>query len=368
MHIGEVHHYLLNQGLIDRNSLVEGTYSVTEQNTRNKIFKVRSTAQHAYFIKQRPASSGDSDFVLQKEATCLWLFNHAKEYKNLLQFTPAYFGYDVDNGILICEYIEGTQSLENIFEPADYEMKTDLLIKIAEILSAFHFPLTRDLLENRSVRFFPRQIPWVFNLLDWSRGKDAPPFGARQMESQVIAALQHHPEHLERMAELKPAYQLRSLIHGDVKYSNFLVCKEKDKSELRIVDWEIADVGDPIWDAGGVIHNLLLTEILRLEQQKKLADFITAEQLGVFGSAWRLIHHFFEQYIECTRSQLNYKSSDLSRALQFSAVRLVQSAFEFNSNLNHIRPAVRGMLQVSLLMLQHTEKVLRYPGKQASAQ
>src|SRR6185295_15672477 len=46
-----------------------------------------------------------------------------------------------------------------------------------------------------------------------------------------------------------------SLIHGDLRLEN--CCSAAGSKRLRIIDWELAGLGDPGWDTGAVIADLL---------------------------------------------------------------------------------------------------------------
>jgi hypothetical protein len=72
---------------------------------------------------------------------------------------------------------------------------------------------------------------------------------------RVIQASEGIPEAIDGLsrAEVAPA----TLLHGDVKWDNLLLVRPGRRLEVRLVDWEAAAWGSPLWDAGAVIASFL---------------------------------------------------------------------------------------------------------------
>ena len=48
-------------------------------------------------------------------------------------------------------------------------------------------------------------------------------------------------------------YRARCVIHGDLRSENWLRDCRSPRRELRLLDWEIAGAGDPLWDLGSLL-------------------------------------------------------------------------------------------------------------------
>lgn len=70
---------------------------------------------------------------------------------------------------------------------------------------------------------------------------------------QVVRIVQNTPGFAESLDRLRDNWRTDSIIHNDVKWDNCVLCTPEGgraRSNLKIVDWEFACLGDSCWDAG----------------------------------------------------------------------------------------------------------------------
>ncbi len=119
------------------------------------------------------------------------------------------------------------------------------------------------------------------------------------------------------MEELCREWRCLGLTHGDLKFDNCLVLgagADAGKAELKIVDWEIADRGDPAWDVAGILQCYLLTWIQSTYGRK------------AFQPACR---DFWSAYAAARGLQNGSAGRELRRAWKLAGARFFQTAFEY---------------------------------------
>jgi hypothetical protein len=74
---------------------------------------------------------------------------------------------------------------------------------------------------------------------------------------QLLAAVHSEGTLRDHLSVLHRSWQHSSFIHGDVKFDN-IVSSECDGREISVlVDWEFSGQGDPRWDVGSAVGELL---------------------------------------------------------------------------------------------------------------
>lgn len=357
MLLHEVHSYLVERGLINSDSILQGRFALQSIASRNPVFIVRVDNTANYFIKSINKANRENISTFHKEADCLFLFKELPRFKTINSLTSSIVDFSSEDAVLILEYIENDGNLDSIYESISRASLQICMFKVSEILKSFHFQLSPKELSHHRLRKFSKYHPWVLNIPDWFEGKSPPPFSKERMNNQVIYAITNYPEHLDFIRRTKAKYKFESLIHGDVKFSNLLFKKSENRISLKLVDWEISDIGDSLWDVAGFIHNILLSKIFSLERNRVTVDIKTVESLNLFHNEWLMTSIFWKNYMDIEGSMSAQSQNDWVKTLEFSAARLVQSAFEHNVGLNHIRTTVKLMMQLSLIILRNGHKL-----------
>lgn len=353
-----LHLYLLDKGFITPASLVSGDYLATQAQTRNAIFRVRRRHDKSLFVKQLTAFEPNSTYVLQKDATCLWLIKNHPAFERLSSYVPAYIGFDPEKQVLITEYLAEASNLEEYARQHQGVFPEDLRTELAAMLAAYHFPLSAELLEHRSVQFFSQQTPWVLNMVD----NDPSTQHLLQNPSvrPVLEAVLGSPEFRQALAAVRHEWVPTSLIHGDMKWMNLLLHPEDGTEKIKVIDWEFADIGDPLWDVAGIFQDLLSNAVLYSPALANGASLLAGMSLAALRDVWPLLEHFWLAYLAQTALGPALPAYDLAKALRYTAARLVQSAIERNMNLPTLQPAVIKLLQISYAMLLGPAELAQY--------
>lgn len=346
-----LHTYLMDRGLMSPASIVEGDYKVIQSHTRNLIFKAIRKNDKSFFVKQLVNFETANAYILQKDATCLWLIKNETLYRSLSNYVPLYHGFDPENQVLITECIKDARNLQEYNFPIS-SLSNHILDQIARILSSYHFEPGNDIRVSNSARFFPNQLPWVFNLILDKPISNQPNVRNPSGYNIIANAVNANHAFQSKLRKSRELWQNESLIHGDVKWMNFLITGEKDKENLKLIDWEIADFGDPMWDVAGVFQSFVCDHIYRTSTKYGLNPIT----LNSLNSTIIDISRFWNCYAKVRGINPNNQSL-LSKALQFTSTRLIQTASESNGQVQQMQPVALQFLQTSFLILESMQSV-----------
>jgi thiamine kinase-like enzyme len=351
-------HYLLEKGLISLESIVKGEFSVRDQSSRNANFAVNREYSPAYLIKQVRAQDQEKRETLRIEATCYWLANNDETYRALKGFLPRYHEYDYLHHILVLELLPDVQNLYEFYRGAGI-FPISIAENLADLLTSYHTYETGVLETQKSFSLFKKRKPWVFtlsenNLSDWLNN---PMLG--NAEKQSVKLILENREFMEHLRQMGEDWELKSLVHGDVKFHNFLINKDfvpGNEPDIRLIDWELADIGDPLWDVAAVIQNYLTlwvaSEIAQTYQQGEAPYIVSLEQVQPSIAA------FWQRYAERTQWDDVAEQRHLERTVRYTALKLVHTCFESVQNVKDMSLYSAKILQLSLNLLRRPDEAI----------
>ncbi len=353
-----IHLFLLEKGILDAKSMVDGDYSLTSSQTRNIIYKITRQHHKSLFVKQLNSFDTNNTYVLQKDATCLWLIKNDPSYANLSQHVPEYFGFDPEKQVLITEFIADAANMEDYSRAQQGVWKEAILEKLSTILATYHFPMSRELRNSRSVQFFPRQIPWIMYVGEPSTSHQNQQVAALG-QNPVVDAVKGNEEFIKVLKGAKDYWVRSSLIHGDIKGMNFLIRHQDKEEELKIIDWEIADIGDPIWDVAGIFAGIITNHLIYSSKYASAA-FTPVPGINIqdLEPIWKSIDFFWQGYAEKVADQFDAEVISLEKALKYTGVRLIQTAIEYNMMMPTLQPNAIKILQASYALLKNIPSTL----------
>jgi aminoglycoside phosphotransferase (APT) family kinase protein len=146
------------------------------------------------------------------------------------------------------------------------------------------------------------------------------------------------------------------VIHGDVKSDNVLVCPADGGGgpgvEVRVVDWEFVQVGDPAWDLAGALHDWLVFWTSTMPLDPALSPGEMADRADHPIETLRgAIRAFWDGYRSASGLAAAEADDRLGRAVAFSAVRLIQAALELSAEEDELPTQTVILLQVSAHLL-----------------
>jgi hypothetical protein len=342
-------HYLIADGLTSAESIIDGDFEVIEASRRNSNFKVVSDCGPSYFLKQlKEVSSGDT--VANEARICRFLQDVSAD-DDFLRYIPRVVKYDSDHGILVVELLRNARDLHEQCERSD-RIPVSAAISLGRALSSLH-RITSAALDVARQSAFLNHCPGVLCIHRPSLGilRDT-----SSANLQVIRIVQNTPGFAQSLDRLRDNWRVDSIIHNDVKWDNCVILTREGTrahSNLKIVDWEFAGLGDSCWDAGAVFGAFLGSWILSIPVS---GDDVPARFLDLARYPLSRMHGpiraFWSAYTQGREFDRAQSAEFLLRAVRYGAARLIQTAFEQMQRSSTLTGNVVCLLQLSFNILQ----------------
>jgi hypothetical protein len=166
---------------------------------------------------------------------------------------------------------------------------------------------------------------------------------------RLIDRVRAHPTLAPALDRLAATWSFDAFTHGDLKFENCVIpAGASGDGEVLIVDWELADYGDPCWDAGCIVQAYLYT-CLRPFLARPDEDLW--ESIGRSGAA---LCGFWKRYADGVEIDGEARTATLERVLGCAGARLIQMALEVMHGQEEPPP-------VSLSLLAAGEEVMKAP-------
>jgi len=227
------------QWLASRHGGDSSTWSVSDRSSRNRNFAVARADGGGWFVKQLRVQVPASLRMMQREAAILTWAAANEDVRHLL---PALGGFDAHAQALTTELLAGAESVANI---ADRQTSTAIALAAARSLALLHrqTPPRSALLDRRPPDIYTAHRGGP--LLQW--------LGAGQLE--IVDRVRESAILAPPLDQMAGEWRTEQLIHGDVKWENCLWTASTGR--MHWIDWELADAGDPLWDAGCFVQSYL---------------------------------------------------------------------------------------------------------------
>jgi thiamine kinase-like enzyme len=341
----EVVPYLQGRGYLTTSGAALDGITIEDASRRNSNLKFLRRRGMSYFLKQ--ARDADAAAHLAHEAAIYQLLRANVCRDSFGRCVPQFLGYDSNKHILVLEFIRRSHSLR---EHHDLKRRfpAALSAAVAHALAGLH-RLPKDDPVLRS----SHGPPWIFSLhrpalRHWR--------GLSSANLKVIEIIQGNPEFCRLLDDLQQDWRNDAFIHFDAKWDNCIVLEPSAPEYargLRIVDWELAGLGDACWDVGSVLADYLSlwrSSVLVLDNQAPEYPLVDGQcRLERMQPAMRA---FWRTYVRCMQHDPAVANDLLVRTVRFAAVRLLQTAVERAQVSPEITSNIVGNVQFSLNILR----------------
>jgi phosphotransferase family enzyme len=347
--VTDVLSYLLQRDLASPQQLCDCDLVIEEISRRNRNLKILSKQGSSYLLKEGIGS--DRTESVAHEAAIYELLLSDTSDEEVGGYLPYFYGYDTEQHILILEFLRDAQNLRAYhtrfgrFPPAIGEA-------LGNALGTMHRRMRIQRKKPKQIPSPSRELPWIFFL----HRPDLRIF--RDISSaniQAIKIIQQFTEFGELLDKLRLEWHPQTLIHFDIKGDNCLVCTGQ-RTTLKIVDWELAGVGDACWDVGSVFMDYLSCWLLSIpitgrtppDQFPELARYPLSRMQPAMRSFW-------QSYVRTMGLDSATSDEWLLRAVRYSAARLLQTAYEQMQTSIQLTGNIVCFLQLSLNILRRPQ-------------
>ncbi|HEX8166134.1 MAG TPA: aminoglycoside phosphotransferase family protein [Beijerinckiaceae bacterium] len=329
-------HHLIRLGLLTPDDLVAQSITASEYLGRNHLVRIERPGAPCYIVK-RPRDANTPDAAtMWTEAAIFWLSVHDPVFAVLAPWMPKYYHYDEPNKVLTIELIAASDSLM-AKQMAGAILDPRLLRDVGRAFGTLHGPASQVLREERTRRLFRTGIAWVLTL-----GAPLSPYVPGTPAAQsIVAALLQRPDALAALAQARADWRDAHIVHGDAKAANVLIL---ENGSVRVIDWEIAGLGDGLWDVAGIVHSLLMPNPMAAPES------LAAAQMR----AQALIDALWEGYVEAFPPPAHLADPRVA-LLRLAGARMVQTCLEGTQFANQIYPHTPALLQMGLELLTRPE-------------
>jgi aminoglycoside phosphotransferase (APT) family kinase protein len=288
--------YLLDRGVLSHEDVLTGV-TVDDVSMSHRAFRVRvGDNDGGFFVKcVDPVGSQGRDLSIETK-----IYRLASTLEPLARVVPVCHYVDEQGGVVVLETVRGdTLASALVPAPAPDERTSSLLAAYGEAVASVHGIRPRPLGEP----------PWLLAALEPVWGEYA---WLPRPCAAVLLRLAANPELRRGFRRTRERWRPTALVHGDLRWANALV----DGERVRLIDWELACLGDPAWDVGGMLADLVVLLALGRPAGGGFEE-LTAWSTPLLGA-----------YTRSLALPDEHRLPFVDLAVRMAAIRLVQSLIE----------------------------------------
>jgi hypothetical protein len=334
--------YLVERGLLPSEQLGEAI--VKDVSRRNRNFRVLAR-QDGFMVKQ-PRAAEDIP-RLRREAFC---YEMARSDAELARLMPPLLIYDAPASILVTKLASDAESLADRNKRGS-DISPMFGEKLGEAMGRHHARPVSAFESEEVLLPFLRRVPYVLNIaaLAHKGWRYLGPMAPRLRE-----LIRRRPD-VERILDAFRAQWRRDcLMHGDVSWENVIVSSgAPPASDLLIVDWEMADIGDSGWDTGVVLRSFLAAWLFAHQAGRYKAEFAAGPAPPSIQVVRALTLAFWTGYARERGFDPTESRFELERGMQFAALQMAVVALELGRPKPQFHASAIEAVGVALSLFQN---------------
>lgn len=334
--------YLLERALISPQSVLDGELMITSITRRNHNLRVTRRDGPGYMIKQPDPTSRNAVASLSAEAEFCRFCHAEPAAARAAHAVPRMAFLDRDPVLVAFELVAPAIPLgRHVWNAAKDGTSAAAYEPLGDALGTIH-------------RTFPaaavaEPLPWLHSQIPWimRAHKPSPSLLAELSPAnyQTLQILQQQGEISRQLDTLRDAWKPTTLIHNDVKADNVLVLTGS-LPKVRLVDWELVQIGDPAWDVAGVLQDAVMMWVQSMTPASTPEEMAPSARLP-WPERQLAVKAFWRHYRAAAQLGNEDANALLERAVRYSAARLIQSAFEMAHDASQLPAESVLLLQVS---------------------
>lgn len=180
---------------------------------------------------------------------------------------------------------------------------------------------------------------------------------------QLLKIIQQNQEFRRYLDEFNNMWMQECLIHSDVKLENFVVGSgklyTKKNNKIKLVDWELASIGDPAWDIGSVFSSYLSLWLFSIPISDELPpDEFMKHAKFPLEKIQPAIKSFWSRYVHCVKPDNIDLQKFLLKSIKYTSARLIQTGYEFSQSKGDLTGHVVCILQLSINIMKRPQEAI----------
>jgi aminoglycoside phosphotransferase (APT) family kinase protein len=345
-------HYLLDCGLFDKASFLCGKFSCHPGNSRHKHYIVnKNFDNNRYFIKQALGSTTEKILSLEREGLFYTMAALDSIFLPLQKYLPISLHHDKRNAILVLEYLKDYTS---IYDKFLYQQSFDnnaVATAIADALYLLHSIPSNSVERLTDDNYITISKPGILTLPKVKLHK-----AKSDAENAVLQLIYDVPGFINLIADAAKLWQPTCIVHGDSKLNNFIKKTDEHKTSnsfLKLIDWELFNTGDPLWDVATVFQSALTAWVINEDSVYKINN---GNKTFDYGNMQKFISTCFNIYATAHKWNEAETYTKLEKCTSFTALRLLHNCFETTPHAQTLRPYSARLLQLSYNILINPSK------------
>ena len=313
---------VLALGVIPTRDLAAPGISVVDASVSHRSFEVRVGESPKVFVKcESPMRSFG-----RRLSTEVAVYRLAASSPELAGVVPRCLGIVRADTVIVLEAVPGTPLSASPLAYGEMDI-SDQPASSRMILYGYGRAVARVHRVQAPPLGYP---PWLLSALEpgWG-GYDWLPWPCRELLLELAA----QPSMRRSFARVAASWHPTALVHGDLRWANVLAEPGTGNPKLWLVDWELAFVGDPAWDVGCV-----LADLLGAAAAKAVNESTPPPDL------WEAAHAFLAGYRSVAAPAPQEWRGLIQRSVALTGIRLVQTLLEYGYDGAHLLPSMKPIL------------------------
>lgn len=298
---------LVRRGLMRPETLLHGGVTLEDASHRNCDVTVRRRGRAILFVKQPTHADG----AIEHEAL---LYRILGRDAGLARFLPPL--RLAEPGFLVLGAVRGETFAARILRTRRVSQSTAGALGRAVAL-LHDAPLT---VPGRP------SPPWILSLV-------APPIEILAIASaahlEILRIVQRSREICRGLTALGSGSGAEVPVHNDLRFENCLLEPRRGRLDLKLVDWELAAMGDPAWDVGSALAAFAALWLFSFRWAPGMSMAAVAGTAAIpLGRIHPAANAFWRAYASTRNLGPRELAPFLARSVRFAAARLLQLSWE----------------------------------------
>lgn len=337
LQVMEVARYLVDRELVSQLDVVDGNIRIVDQSRRNRNYIVYVVNNQSWFVKQGIIT--ETRQAVAHEAAVCKLLEHCDD-SVLRTATIGKSNFDEAADILVYPLLHDAYS-SNEYHRRLGRYPKSFARSLARTLAALHRLPAADHIEWHQFGkhwIFDFHTPHIEYLTEASRANLA-----------LLEVLQNDELISNGLAELSESWVATSLVHNDIKWENILVAlTPQGRRNLKLIDWELTDIGDPAWDIGSTFAAYLLDWLKVVPVASVGEQFAPpTPQPRALDKMHAAQSTFWAEYAAAAGLDTGARMALLRRSMQMAAARLILYSVEMGQHSSQLYAKVVLALQLA---------------------